>query len=152
MKTQISVLVKGETLMGKLNSNRFLGPFALLTKSKVIMVLDGKKHELAKSKQPYIFDVEPGQHQIQFTDPKKGNKEFAKSIDKVTAGAIGFAIGAGSGNTVAGSVLAEDFASLVPGRKIEGGVANIILNEGDILKLSCQGNSSGVPNVKVLKK
>lgn len=152
MKTQISVLVKGETFMGKANSNRFLGPFALLTKSKMIMVLDGNEHELTESKEPYVFDVTPGQHQIQFTDPKKGNKEFAKSIDKAAAGALGFIIGAGSGNVAAGSVLAEDFASLVPGREIEGGFANIILNEGDILKLSCQGTSSGVPKVKVLKK
>lgn len=145
MKTQISVLVKGETMMGKMTKNVvwFVG---LVTKSKVLLVLDGKEHELEESKDPYVFDVEPGQHQIQFVDPKKANKDFMKGVNKATAGVLGFAVGGGS------FTLAESAASLVPGSEIEGGAANIMLNEGDILKLSCQNTGSGVPKVKVLKK
>lgn len=145
MKTQISVLVKGETMMGKMTKNVvwFVG---LVTKSKVLMVLDGKEHELEESKDPYVFDVEPGQHQIQFVDPKKANKDFMKGVNKATAGVLGFVVGGGS------FTFAEDFASLVPGSEIEGGAANIMLNEGDILKLSCQNTGIGIPKVKVLKK
>ena len=58
MKTQISVLVKGETMMGKMTKNVvwFVG---LVTKSKVLMVLDGKDYELEESKDPYVFDFIP---------------------------------------------------------------------------------------------
>lgn len=151
MKTQISVLVKAESMISKGNSNRFLGPFALLTKSKVIMVLDGKEHELVENKTPYVFDVEPGEHQIQFIDPKKANKDFARSVDKVFTGTVGAIVGAAGGSLAAADVL-SDVGTLFDIGEIKGGAANILMREGDVLKLSCKGNSSGIPKVTVLKK
>ncbi len=151
MKTQISVLVKGESLMGKANGHRFLGPLALATKSTMIFVLDGEEHELKESKTPYVFDVAPGKHDINFIDPLKGRKDASRAFDKAVASAMAGIVGVLGGEPVLGFEMADDIGSMFGGVTEDGG-AEIHLNEGDIIKLSCKGNGKGVPTVKVLTK
>lgn len=150
MKTQLSVLVKSESMMGKANAHRFLGPFALLTKSTMVLIIDGETHELKENKKPYIFDLEPGKHVIQFLDPKKDRKEAARNLDKLVAGAMIGGIGALGGN--AWLAFEGSDVDWMFGKVTEDGAAEINLREGDILKLSCKGTGKGVPKVKVLKK
>lgn len=150
MKTQISVLVKAESMMGKSNAHRMLGPLALLTKSSVILVLDGEEHELKESKTPYVFDVTPGRHVLQFVDPMKDKKDRARALDNLftsaTVGIVGLLGGAGWLGFEAG-----DFSDLFTG-VTEDGAVEVNLGAGDIIKLACKGTGKGIPKVTVLKK
>ena len=61
MKTQLSILVKKETLMARMQS--FLWFITIFKKTGVEISIDGGPSQLlAASKEPYLFDGTPGCH------------------------------------------------------------------------------------------
>ena len=140
MKTQISILVKNESLYAKCKS--FLWFVNIFQKSKMIVMIDGKENILKASKTPYVFDVTPGYHSIQFKDKREGSK---RSFDKFTKGFTGFAIGLGGGASTAMDMAATFTSS---GINIQDNLVEIQLQDGDILKLSCKADRKGRVKVK----
>lgn len=79
MKTQVSILVKNESLYSRCMS--FLWFINIFKKMSVQVWIDQDPETartptktLKASKEPYEIDLEPGPHTLYFTDPRAGSK------------------------------------------------------------------------------
>lgn len=152
MKTQISILVKNESLL-----SRFYTLFWFINifkKMSVEVFIDStsSKMVLKAQKDPYLIDVTPGQHQLMFADPRADNKakydSFTKGFYGATFGA--FVSGVSGGSVVDGAVSGFDQWKGVGKSLVRDGFVSVTLNDGDVLKLSAQPKRNGSVMVTVL--
>lgn len=147
MKTQISILVKNESLVSRFFS--FLWFINIFKKMSVNVWIDDDKvpaKVLKANKEPYLFDVEPGYHQILVTDPRAKSKQAMRAVTGAfVGGSFGLAAGDGLGGMAAG-------ADLFSGSTIRDGVVECELKEGDVLKISVKPKNNGNVKIKLLKK
>ena len=149
MKTQISIQVNNENWLSRCNS--LLGFFGIFQKAKVDVYVDNtnvKPLVLKARKEPYVLDIEPGEHVLVF-----GTKGRA-GYDKFIAGSVGAMIGMGSGNlstTIAAAQGASDFAAAFQGHNtVKDNQLICTLREGDLLKISIQPKRNGIVKIKTL--
>lgn len=149
MKTQISIQVNNENWLSRCMS--IYMSFGLFVKAKVKVYIDSanvKPLVLKARKEPYILDLEPGEHMLVFEAKGKAD------ADKFFAGAVGAMIGMGSGNlgtTIAAAQGASDFANAFQGHNtVKDNQLVCTLHEGDMLKISIQPKRNGVVKIKVL--
>lgn len=146
MKTQISILVKNDTIYSRLMTVLwFVNIFRKMSVN--VQIDDGEVQKLKASKEPYVFDVEPGVHTITFTDPKSGSKAMTRAMTGAILGAA--AGGAGGGSMFAGAAVGAEMAK---GNQIREGAAQVTLNEGDVFELWCRNTRKGGVKVKQVKK
>ena len=142
MKTQLSILVKKETLMSRMQS--FLWFINIFLNTSVEVSIDGgPKKLLPASKKPYLFDVGPGTHEVTFTDPRAGGKQ---SYGKFVNFFLGFIFAVSTD----GAIGVSDFDN--GGATVRDGYLECTLNEGDLLKVSARGDRKGGVKIKILKK
>lgn len=154
MKTQIIVKVKGESIWSRyFGGSIWLGPFAVLGKRPIEMILDGKTQELEAVKEPYVFEIEPGVHTLKFHDPKQARKQKNKKFTGAVVGATyGFAIGAaGGGSALGGLALGKEVGESFTGAVRDDGTLELTMGEGDVIGLKCRATSKGVIKVKPMK-
>ncbi len=147
MKTQVSILVKNESLFSRFMS--FLWFINIFKKMSVNVFIDSEDNmqTLKASKEPYLIDLEPGEHQLLFTDPRAKSKARMKAVTGAFLGAT--ASGAFGGSFLDGAVMGYDGAY---DGTVRNGVIAFTLNEGDVLKLWCKPKSNGSVKVKVIKE
>lgn len=137
MKTQLHLYVKNESLY-----TRFFGGglwfINLFRKLPLEITVDGEKKKLKPQADPYVYDLAPGRHEVIGKDPR----QMTKKADKALTGAVlGASIMAGAGGSiVAGAMLGADATRDNIFR--EGG-CSLNLNDGDIIKVSCQATRKG---------
>lgn len=146
MKTQISVLVKNESVFSKaMTLLWFINNFK---KSRVNLILDGTTHTLKASKQMHTFDVAPGSHTLEFLDPKAGQKNFQRKMTgALVGGSLGLATGSGLGGLEGAAV-----GTKVGEAAIQENIVNCTLAEGDHFKVSCKANRKGGIKIKQIKE
>lgn len=145
MNTQISILVKNESFVSRL----FSTTFGIFRKMPVDIVIDDPNaapQRLKASKEPYLIDLAPGNHQILFTDPRAKKKARSKAI---VGAMMGAAAGAAYGGSIFGGAAAG--ADAFSGASAKDGVLSFSLQEGDVLKVSAQPKRNGSVKVKILK-
>lgn len=146
MKTQISILVKNESLLSRFMS--FMWFINIFKKMPVNVWIDDDSKQptvLKANKEPYLFDVEPGYHAILVTDPRAKSKQAFKAVTgAIVGGSFGLAAGDGLGGAAAG-------ADMFSGSVVRDGVVECNLNEGDLLKISVKPKNNGSVKVKILK-
>lgn len=135
MKTQISIQVNNENWLSRCMS--IYMTLGLFVKAKVKVYVDSANVEplvLKARKEPYVLDLEPGEHMLVFETKGKAG------ADKFFAGAVGAMIGMGSGNlgtTMAAAQGASDFVTAFEGHnKIKDNQLVCTLREGDIVRYS----------------
>ena len=146
MKTQISILVKNESLLSRFMS--FLWFINIFKKMSVNVWIDddsGKPHVLTAREKPYVVNVAPGHHDLLFTDPRAKSKQAFKMA---TGAFAGFAFGLGAGAGMAGAAAGADLFS---GAQIRDGVVSCNLNEGDRLNIMVKPKHNGSIKIKILK-
>lgn len=147
MKTQVSILVKNESLLSRaMTLMWFINIFKKMSVEVYIDSMENKQLLQARN-EPYLIDLQPGQHEIMFADPKSHSKA-------VTRGLTGAILGAGltgglGGSLIGGAVMGYESAS---NTSIKDNVVSFALNEGDVLKLSVQAKSNGSVKIKILDK
>lgn len=144
MKTQISILVKKETLMSRMQS--FLWFITIFKKTAVSVCVDGDTANtmlLPARKEPYLIDVTPGTHEVVFSDPRAAGKHAYNKFTNLFLGWI-FAL------STDGAIGVSDFDN--GGNTIRDGYLQCNLVEGDLLKVSARGTYKGGVKVKILKK
>lgn len=143
MSAVIKIIVKNESIFVKASS--LIGTIRIFQKSKMKFVLDGETHVLKAQNEAYTFEVTPGQHEIDFIDPRAKSKRRGKKFGSaVLGGAMGLGV-TGSGWGALGGAL--EGISLSGSKK--GGTAQIItLNDGDEIWLSCKADGKGVVKVE----
>lgn len=149
MKTQVSLLVKGDFLMWYSSL-----PIWFLSKKPYIgMYVDktpdqgGELVKLKLSKKPYIFEMEPGEHEFWFVDSNAGKKKLIAGAAKV---GIGLALDAFGGfNSMVGTSAALDIAASQ--KVIQDNYMHLILNEGDEFNVSLKTDRKGVVKIQELK-
>ena len=148
MQTQISILVKNESILSRFMS--FLWFINIFKRMPVnVWIDDGDVPPvvLKASKEPYIFNVDPGYHIIQVTDPRAGRKQaFRAFTGAFVGGAFGLAAGDGLGGMVAGAELGGG------GSRINDSCVECNLGPGDLLKISVKPKNNGSVKIKILKK
>lgn len=150
MKTQISIEVKNENWMSRCMS--IYMSLGLFVKAKVNMYVDDTSAQpviLKARKEPYLIEVEPGEHRIAFTAKSKAN------VDKLLAGAAGGIFGMGLGgnafHTTAFAREGVDFVSGLMGHnKVQDNLLECSLREGDLLKIRIQPKRNGAVKIKIL--
>ena len=146
MKTQVSILVKNESLFSR--AMTLLWFINIFKKMPVDVYIDSEdnKQTLKPSKEPYLIDLEPGQHEILFADPKAKQKAVSQALTGAILGAS--MAGAGGGSMLGGAAMGYDSAY---DGTVRNGVVRFTLNEGDTLKLRVKNKRNGSVKVKVLK-
>lgn len=147
MQTQISVLVKNESLLSRFMS--WMWFINIFKKMSVNCFLDGSEEAqvLKARKEPYLIDVEPGVHEIMFTDPRaKSKNAFRSATGALVGGAFGLA--AGGSSAISGAMIGAQDARTA----IHDSAVQCTLQEGDVLRLSVKPKNNGSVKVKVLKK
>lgn len=146
MKTQVQLYVKNETFY-----TRFFGGglwfINIFRKLPLDIKLDGAQAQrLTPKDEPYVFDLAPGQHYMEGTDPRARTKK----MDKALTGAIlgGTMMGAGGGSMLAGAMLGADATFSNVERT---GMCAVDLKDGDVIKISCQATRKGTVIFKVVK-
>lgn len=149
MKTQLSVRVKKESLFSKSFGRPYLGPLAFFKKTSIIISIDGVQQELTQQKEPYLIDVTPGIHTLEFIDPQLKWKEFEVKSGKVIYGILGFILGVGmGGGTVGGMALSDSFAQTTEYFFAgENGLLQVNIQEGDTIRLKCKAKMNGTVRV-----
>lgn len=146
MKTQISILVKNESIFSRFMS--FLWFINIFKKMPVNVWIDDDTTApkvLKANSEPYVFDVTPGYHAVLVTDPRAGSK---KAFNAVTGAFVGGAMGMAGGSTLAGMAAGAEAFS---GSTVRDGVVECTLTEGDVLKISVQPKNNGSVKIKILK-
>ena len=144
MKTQISILVKKETLMSRMQS--FFWFITIFQKTGVQVCVDGDTANtmlLPARKEPYLIDVTPGHHEVTFVDPRAGGKQ---AYGKFTNLFLGFIFSVSTD----GAINASDFDN--GGSTVRDGYLECNLVEGDVLRVSARGTRKGGVKIKILKK
>ena len=142
MQTQLSILVKKETLMSRMQS--FLWFITIFKKTGVEVSIDGGPAQLLPAKkEPYLFDLTPGTHEVTFVDPRAAGKQ---AYGKFTNLFLGFIFSVSTD----GAIGMSDFDN--GGTTVRDGYLQCNLVEGDLLKVSARGDRKGGVKVKILKK
>lgn len=146
MQTQVSILVKNESLFSRFFS--ILWFINIFKKMSVEAYLDSENNKmvLKARNEPYLIDVTPGQHQLLFSDPRAGSKAVFKGLTGAFLGAA-FA-GAAGGSMIGGASIGYEDAS---GGTVKDNVVSFTLVDGDLLKLSVKPKHNGSVKVKILK-
>lgn len=153
MKTTITVFVKNEGFMTRAWS--FLWFINIFKKFPVKAVADFPINQpeglLMPSDQPYVFEVEPGEHAMIFTDPRAKSK---KAYNKVAGAFIGSTVGLSMGmdltSMIAGGMIGTDLVKdMTP--DMAKGTMKVELKDGDNLQISVQAKNNGLVKIKVLK-
>lgn len=149
MKTQISIQVNNENWLSRCMS--IYMTLGLFVKAKVKVYVDSANVEplvLKARKEPYVLDLEPGEHMLVFETKGKAG------ADKFFAGAVGAMVGMGSGNlgtTMAAAQGASDFVTAFQGHNtVKDNQLVCTLREGDVLKISIKPKRNGVVKIKTL--
>lgn len=130
MQTQVSILVKNESIFSRLMTTAwFINIFKKM--SVMVKIDDGEVQKLKASKEPYVFDLTPGTHKILFKDPKEKAKKRSRFITGLFLGAAGGVSGALS--------LGDAFA----GNTVRDGCVEFTLSEGDVLEIWCKNTAAG---------
>lgn len=149
MKTQISIQVQNENVISRCFS--FYSLFGLLLKAKVNMNVDNtasKPIVLKARKEPYVFDLNPGEHVITFKAKNKGN--FEKILFGAAFGLIGLGMG-NSSTAMMGAKGGSDFVSGLMGHnRVQDNLLECNLSEGDFLKISVRPKRNGAVKIKLL--
>lgn len=147
MKTQVSILVKNESLFSRFFSILwFINIFKKMSVEVYIDSMDNQR-TLKASAEPYLIDMEPGEHQMLFSDPRAASKAAFKGLTGAFLGMA--AAGAAGGSMLGGAAMGYDDAS---GGSVKDNVVSFTLREGDVLKISAQPKHNGSVKVKLLKK
>lgn len=144
MKTQISILVKNESLLSRFYS--FLWFINIFKKMSVAVCIDGDEANvqvLKARKEPYLIDVTPGYHELVISDPRAGNKQAFKAFTGLVVGGI-------SAIATDGALGVSDFTD--SGSTVRDGFVQCNLVEGDLLRISAKPKHNGSVKVKILKK
>ncbi len=153
MKTQLSVRVKKENFYSKMMGKFYLGPFSMFGKRPIIISIDGKEQKLLPSKKPYLLDVEPGSHRVDFIDPQRKAKHAGQTVNKAWDTVMGAAIGAAAGGGSLGAFVGATGAAQISETSFnminEGGSVQVNIKEGDILKLKCRAQRNGCVKVEL---
>lgn len=146
MKTQLSVLVKNESIVSRFFSLMWI--INIFKKMPVDMYIDSETNvqRLKSSSTPYLIDMEPGQHEILFKDPRAGGKALFNAAVGATLGA---AVGAAGGGSFLGGAAIGGSAAM--DNTVRNGVLSCTLNDGDVLCISAQPKRNGSVKVKILK-
>lgn len=149
MKTQLSVLVKKESLYSRMVGKWQLGPFSFFGARPVEIILDGEVHSVKPSASPYVFDLTPGTHTVRFHDPKQENKRAFSRFNAAFQGTVwGFAIGGATGGSASlGALLGGNVGKSMQGTIHEDGTLEVTVGDGDLLKLQCKNTRKGVVKV-----
>ena len=152
MKTQLSVIVKKESLYSRMIGKWTWGPLSFFGSRPMELYLDGKVYSMNPSGKAYEYDLAPGTHMIRFHDPKQDQKRAFSRFNASFQGAVwGFAAaGATGGSTLLGAILGEKVGSSMRGAVHEDGTLEVTMQDGDVLKLECRSNSKGVVKVKAI--
>lgn len=149
MKTQISILVKNESLISRFFS--LLWFINIFKKMSVNVWIDDDSvapKVLKASSEPYLFDVEPGHHAILVTDPRAKGKQAMRAVTGAFVGGS-FGLAGGGSSALAGAAAGAD---LFNGSTVRDSVVECNLNEGDLLKISVKPKNNGSVKIKILKK
>lgn len=142
MKTQLSILVKKESLFSTMFAWHPIWDRSPRSYIKVWIDSEtAKPLELVPRKEPYLIDLEPGVHQLVIKDGKK-----KIGMDKIFKVSMVMATSALFSSLDAGA----DVALGMSGKKIEDGYAAFELGEGDTFKISCKATNTGVVKVKAI--
>ena len=137
MKTQVHLYVKNETFY-----TRFFGGglwfINIFRKLPLEITVNGEAKKLKPQTEPYVYDLEPGRHEILGRDPRQMTKKADKAITGALLGAG--AMAAGGGSVLAGAVLGADATQ---NNVFREGACSLVLKEGDIVKISCQATRKG---------
>ena len=152
MKTQLSVLVKNESLYSRCFS--FLWFINIFRKMSVNVWIDqdpdvvkNPTRVLKASNDPYEIDLVPGPHTVYFSDPRAASKARFRVVTGAFVGAS-FAAGAG-GSMLAGASVGADMGA---GNSVGVGYASFFLQDGDIFKISAKPTRKGGVKVKQIKE
>ncbi len=153
MKTQLSVRVKKESFYSKMMGKFYLGPLSMFGKRPIIVSIDGKEQKLLPSKKPYLLDIEPGSHQVDFIDPQRKAKHAGQAVNKAWDAAMGAAVGAAVGGGAMGAYMGATGAAQISETSFnmlnDGGSVQVNIKEGDILKLKCRAQRNGSVKVEL---
>lgn len=147
MKTQVSILVKNESLVSRFFSIMWF--VNMFKKMSVVAYIDSENampQTLMASNEPYVFDLGPGSHAILFADPGAAGKKAFKAMTGAFIGAT--AAGAGGGSMLGGAAMGYNSTY---DNTVRNGVAQFNLNEGDLLKILVQPKHNGSVKVKFLQ-
>ncbi len=143
MKTQLQVLVKDESFLSKCQSTVWF--VSIFKKSKIYLELDGEAKELKASKEPYVFDLNPGTHYLLVSDPKAKSKRRKRAV---TGAIVGATFGMMAGNVDTMVSFGSDMAGTFAGNVGEDGSVEFTVDEGDIIKISCKATLKGGVKIK----
>lgn len=150
MKTQVSILFKGDTLGSKFVKLCSLTWFIkIFKKPQIAISIDGQPvQKMTANKEAYVLDLVPGQHQISMIDLDAESKARTK---RFTGSFIGFFIGLGTGSLSNGALLGKASGDLMEGKTIDQNNINIFLNDGDLIKISVKTAYNGSCKIKILQ-
>lgn len=146
MKTQVSILIKNESLFSRAWTLWWFINIFKKMPMDVYIDSENNKQTLIASDEPYLIDLEPGEHEILFVDPKAKQKKFNSALVGATFGFA--AAGVTGGSVLAGTSMGYNAAY---DGTVRNGAVRFTLNEGDTLKLQAQAKHNGSVKVKVLK-
>ena len=146
MKTQVSILFKGDTFGSSFLRSSIIKIFK---KPQIAVSIDGQPtNTLKASKEAYIFEVAPGQHRVEILDL---NAKSKASERRFLGSFIGFFIGLGTGSLSNGALLGKASGDLMEGKTIDQNNINIFLNDGDLIKISVKTAYNGSCKIKILQ-
>lgn len=137
MTTQLHLYVKNESFWTRLSVSG-LWFINIFRKLPIDIAVDGNKVRYKPQDEPYVIDLAPGRHIIEGRDPRAFTKKADKALTGAIMGAAGMA--AGGGSIISGAVIGANAAS---SNVTRSGACEVELNDGDIIKLSCQANKKG---------
>lgn len=150
MKTQISIKVNNENWISRCMS--IYMSFGLFIKAKVNMYIDDPNSQpivLKARREPYIIDLQPGEHAIAFTAKSRAG------VDKLIGGAVLGSIGLADGGfmAMAGAEAGSKIAAGLMGHtKVQESLLECSLSDGDLLHISIKPKRNGSVKIKVLEE
>lgn len=142
MSSQVVITVKKESLTSSLSLD-----FGGKDKPYILAYFDGSKQpmNLVVRSEPYVFDIEPGTHEIRFENGNPKIDIIGGSIKAATKVALG-GIMMGAGGSFFSGV--DTATSLFGGKsEVKDCCVSFSIKDGEVFKLSCQ--KKGAKNIKV---
>lgn len=153
MKTQVSILVKNEGFWSRTSATLFWF-VAMFKKTSLYVRIDDPNAQplvLKARKEPYEIELTPGNHILEFIDPRTEKKQKYTKLMKKTTGALMWSSfsGASGGSMIGGAI----YGAETSGNKTttHENFFQCSLNPGDEVRISAQAKMSGKVKVKVLK-
>ena len=145
MKTQLSVLVKNESLYSRCFS--FLWFINIFRKMSVNVWIDQDPDVVKNPTRVLKASNDPYEIDLYFSDPRAASKARFRAVTGAFVGAS-FAAGAG-GSMLAGASVGADMGA---GNSVGVGYASFFLQDGDIFKISAKPTRKGGVKVKQIKE